>query len=226
MKFGQKKVSCCARTRTGRHGSDCRIPADAQDIVRYVTGSNLPRTEVEGALPVQTITAEEIARTGTITVQDLVLLISANHQLGVAGRRRRPWSRSAWAELGVAARPRRPAHARAAERQAPATYAGGIKAVEGVNLTAIPTSAIERVEVLTDGASAIYGTDAIAGVINFILRQDFTGVEATAYYGVPTRSGGGDQVQLRRHPRAGAISPRTGGTSLRRPLTIQNRTSC
>ena len=42
-----------------------------------------------------------------------------------------------------------------------------------VDLNAIPLAAIERVEILTDGASAIYGTDAIAGVINFILRQDF-----------------------------------------------------
>jgi iron complex outermembrane receptor protein len=47
----------------------------------------------------------------------------------------------------------------------------------GVDLNVIPLSAIERVEVLKDGASAIYGSDAIAGVINFILRQDFRGGE-------------------------------------------------
>jgi outer membrane receptor protein involved in Fe transport len=47
--------------------------------------------------------------------------------------------------------------------------------------------------VLTDGASAIYGTDAIAGVINFIMRKDFTGVEATAYYGDSEQGGGARQ---------------------------------
>ena len=47
----------------------------------------------------------------------------------------------------------------------------------GVDLNVIPLAAIDRVEVLKDGASAIYGTDAVAGVINFILRQDFRGAE-------------------------------------------------
>ena len=49
----------------------------------------------------------------------------------------------------------------------------------GVNLTTIPFNAIERVEVLLDGASAIYGSDAVAGVINFIVRKDYRGAEAT-----------------------------------------------
>src|SRR5207248_3323904 len=62
-----------------------------------------------------------------------------------------------------------------------------------VDLNAIPLSAIERVEVLTDGASAIYGTDAIAGVINFILRQDYTGIEAFAFYGDSEKGGGQEQ---------------------------------
>src|SRR5690606_4997410 len=52
-----------------------------------------------------------------------------------------------------------------------------------VDVSAIPVAAIERVEVLTDGASAIYGSDAIGGVVNFILRDDFDGVETSARYG-------------------------------------------
>lgn len=58
----------------------------------------------------------------------------------------------------------------------------------------IPLGAVERVEVLTDGASAVYGSDAIAGVINFILRDDFEGVNISSSYGGATR-GGYDQVQ-------------------------------
>ena len=50
---------------------------------------------------------------------------------------------------------------------------------EAVDLNSIPSAAIDRVEVLKDGASAIYGTDAIAGVINFILRKDYSGDEIT-----------------------------------------------
>ncbi len=77
------------------------------------------------------------------------------------------------------------------------TFGGAINGAEGVNLASIPFTAIDRVEVLKDGASAIYGSDAIAGVINFIMRQDFTGVEATAWAGTPTRTGGGDQYNFK-----------------------------
>ena len=63
-----------------------------------------------------------------------------------------------------------------------------------VDLNSIPLAAVDRVEILKDGASAIYGSDAIAGVINFILRKDFEGVEVTGY-GAWTQHGGGDQWQ-------------------------------
>ena len=52
-----------------------------------------------------------------------------------------------------------------------------------VDISVIPLTAIERVEVLTDGASAIYGSDAIAGVVNFVLRDDYDGVETVLRYG-------------------------------------------
>jgi len=52
-----------------------------------------------------------------------------------------------------------------------------------VNVSALPLSAIERVEVLTDGASALYGSDAVGGVVNFVFREDFDGVESQALYG-------------------------------------------
>lgn len=67
-------------------------------------------------------------------------------------------------------------------------FAGDQLNGQAVNLTSIPFSAIERVEVLKDSASAIYGTDAIAGVINFILKKDYKGAEVNLSYGAPTRS--------------------------------------
>jgi iron complex outermembrane receptor protein len=71
-------------------------------------------------------------------------------------------------------------------RLAPYALSGG----DAVDLSGIPLSAIERVEVLKDGASAIYGTDAIGGVINFILRKDFRGVELNGDYYVTDHPGG------------------------------------
>ena len=58
-----------------------------------------------------------------------------------------------------------------------------------VDISVIPLSALERVEILTDGASAIYGTDAVAGVVNFVLRDDFDGAETTARFGTVTDGG-------------------------------------
>ncbi len=63
-----------------------------------------------------------------------------------------------------------------------------------VDISLIPLSAIERVEILTDGASAIYGTDAVGGVVNIVLRRDFTGYETSLRYGSVTR-GNMDEYQ-------------------------------
>jgi outer membrane receptor protein involved in Fe transport len=52
-----------------------------------------------------------------------------------------------------------------------------------VDISAIPLSAVERVEILTDGSSAIYGSDAVAGVVNILLKKDYSGAEASARYG-------------------------------------------
>ena len=68
--------------------------------------------------------------------------------------------------------------------------AGGTGADVSVDLNAIPMAAIERIEVLKDGASAIYGSDAIAGVVNIITRRDFEGTEAAAYVGTSSRLDG------------------------------------
>jgi len=65
---------------------------------------------------------------------------------------------------------------------------------EAADISVIPLAAIERVEVVTDGSSAVYGTDAVAGVVNFILRKDYNGLEASAYYGGATEGGGEQQV--------------------------------
>lgn len=71
-------------------------------------------------------------------------------------------------------------------RVAPGGSAGSF-----IDISAIPASAIDRVEVLTDGASAIYGSDAVAGVVNIILRDDFNGAESRLHVGTIT-DGGGD----------------------------------
>lgn len=59
-----------------------------------------------------------------------------------------------------------------------------------VDISAIPLPAIDRVEVVTDGASALYGSDAVGGVVNFILKKDYDGAKSLAEFGIPTDWGG------------------------------------
>lgn len=72
-------------------------------------------------------------------------------------------------------------------------HVGGVQGSSAVDVGSIPAALIERVEVLTGGASAVYGADAVSGVVNFILKDDFEGIEMNARTGV---SGQGDGVQV------------------------------
>jgi iron complex outermembrane recepter protein len=162
----------------------------AQDAQRVeITGSSIRRIDAETALPVQIVTKEEIARSGVTNTEQLLQSISAVSSQGSingstgAGNSTYGFSSISLRGLGedrtlVLVNGRRLA-----------AFAGGNGAA--VNINSIPLAAIERVEVLKDGASAVYGSDAIAGVVNFILRKDITGFEIGATVGQPTRSGGG-----------------------------------
>jgi iron complex outermembrane receptor protein len=191
MIFQRKKVASALAYMLGVGGAMSLIaaPAQAADIKVDVTGSNIKRVEGEGALPVQTLTREDIERTGATTAYDLLNYISSNNSAGNV---------SLGNVIGATTFSAQTASLRGLGGQATLilvngkrvqSFAGEVQGVYGVNLDVIPFSAIERVEVLKDGASAVYGSDAIGGVINFIMRQDYQGAEATAYYGSPTRSG-------------------------------------
>ena len=170
--------------------------AAAQPDIRIeVTGSNIKRVENEGALPVTTITRRDIERSGATTTMELLQQVSANSSLNAV---------TLGNSVGAVTFSAQTASLRGLgggrtlvllNGHRLDTFAGELPGVQGVNLTAIPLQAIDRVEILKDGSSAVYGSDAIAGVINFITRSDYRGAEATAFYGTPTRSGGGDQWQ-------------------------------
>jgi len=166
-------------------------PATSERI--EVTGSNIKRVEGETALPVTVISREEIQRTGATTAYELMQFVAANNSLGNV---------SVGSVIGTTSFSAQTASLRGLgggrtlvliNGKRVNGFAGEINGVQGVNLSVIPITAVERIEVLKDGASAVYGSDAIAGVINFILRSDYRGGEATAFYGTPTRSGGGKE---------------------------------
>jgi iron complex outermembrane receptor protein len=156
-----------------------------------VTGSSIKRIEGESALPVQVITREDIQRTGATNVEQLMQTVSAAASSGslVAA------TASGLTTLGLSGISLRGLTSLRTlvlingKRVTPYGY-GFTNDASSVDVNAIPISAIERVEILKDGASAVYGSDAIAGVVNFILRRDYTGLEVGAEYGTPKSSAG------------------------------------
>jgi iron complex outermembrane recepter protein len=168
------------------------MPAAAADIEVVVTGSNIKRVLSEGALPVQTITREEITKSGAQTAYEILEHVSAVMAYGGFNEALSARQGAATGFAGVSLRGlgidktlillngRRIAN-----------YALA-RSFPGVDLNSIPTAVVDRVEILLDGASAIYGADAIAGVINFITRKDFSGAEIFGYYASPQDSGGAE----------------------------------
>jgi len=90
---------------------------------------------------------------------------------------------------------------------------------QGSDLSVIPLAVVKRVEIIPDGSSSIYGADAIAGVINFILDDEFKGIQVGAQFAEPTRGGGGEQ---RSYSAIGGQSWNTGNLVVSYEKYIQN----
>ncbi len=165
----------------------------AQDIKVNVTGSNIKRIDSETAAPIETITREDIQASGLQTISDVVRQITANNNGSISSSFTNGFSASG---SGVSLRGLGPNNTLVllnGRRLANFGLADDGHA-SYVDLQQIPFDAVERIEVLKDGASAIYGSDAVAGVVNIILRQQFTGLTATGTAGT-TANGKGNQYK-------------------------------
>jgi iron complex outermembrane receptor protein len=159
-----------------------------------VTGSSIKRIDGETALPVQILKREDIARIGASSTEELVKQLSSLSSAGSSTTVANASGSGGGNIATVSLRGLGSARTLVlVNGRRVSVYGGGSAGSSGssVDINSIPLSAIERVEVLKDGASAVYGSDAIAGVVNFILRKDFTGVELTATYGQPSAGGHG-----------------------------------
>ena len=162
-----------------------------------VTGTSIKGLDAETALPVTVLRAEDIARTGATSAEDLFRYISSASSSGSTVQAQATGNQTGSIST-ISLRGLTSARTLIlinGLRSAP--YGGGSTGTAGnsVDISSIPVAAIERVEILEDGASAIYGSDAIAGVVNFILKDNFQGVDTSVYGGAPTRSGGGTEQQ-------------------------------
>ena len=163
-----------ARTQPGASASP--DPVDLRAI--EVTGSRLGRAEMEGPQRVNVFTRQDIERSGQTTVNRFLATLpevfnSRTGDTGFMGNAHAPTVQLRGFPVGstlVLINGRRPT-------KTSSTYGSHF------NLNNLPSSAVERIEVLPEGASAVYGSDALAGVVNIILKRDFDGYQFDAMYG-------------------------------------------
>lgn len=152
-----------------------------------VTGSRIARPEVESASPVTVVGQEEIAKSGAVRIEDLV-----NSLPQVLGGQNAFIANGASGTATVDVRGLDPSRTLVlinGRRLQP-----GDPGLPVADLNQIPASLIERVEVLTGGASATYGADAVAGVVNFVMNTDFEGVSLNTQYGFYQHDNGTSQI--------------------------------
>ena len=170
------------------HAEEAKQPA-VEKIV--VTGSNIKRVKAESASPITIITREDIERRGVTTIAEVLKEVSSNIG-GVSENNVNTFTPGA---NGL--------NLRGLGGQATLVLLNGRRVLaygqpafqsQFADLNTLPMAAVERIEILKDGASAIYGSDAMAGVVNVILRKSYAGLEVDASYGA-SEVGDGDRTR-------------------------------
>ena len=208
----------CALLLPGIALAQAVAPSAARDRPEdeiIVTGSRIPEPNLVSVSPIEVVSAEEIKISGKNDVSDILVLLPQvfNNSLGQGLGN----TTSGLTTPGGVAN----ADLRGLGPQRTLVLVNGRRLGAGSPNTAIqspapdldqiPTRLIERVDVVTGGASATYGSDAIAGVINFIMRRDFEGLEIDATYGFNQHDNDNDAAQS--VARDAGFEPNTGSTT-------------
>ncbi|MEM6730305.1 MAG: TonB-dependent receptor [Myxococcota bacterium] len=160
-------------------------PTEDEEVERIaVTGSRIKRKNLAGAAPVTVLDREDLLSSGMTSVGEILQLIPANAN-AINVQFNNGGNGTATVNLRSLGATRTLVLVNG-RRHVP----GGNGANAAVDLNSIPVSIIKRVEVLKDGASSVYGSDAVAGVVNIITRDDYEGFEANAYTGLSQRNDG------------------------------------
>lgn len=161
-------------TTTSQNGQ--KQPQTLQTIV--VTGSHIRRVDLETSNPVVAVTAQQIAQTGKLTLGDVVQNLPV-----ITGGVENPSVNNGGGSGSTLVGLRGLGYNRTL------VLVDGQRVINK-DLNSIPAAAVERIEVLTDGASAVYGSDAIGGVINIILKSNYQGAQFQANYGISDHDDG------------------------------------
>lgn len=172
-------------------GAALSAPALAQNTLERVeiTGSAIKRSiNDEGALPITVIKVDDLRASGVTSVEAVIQMLSSNQS-----------STSSLNAIGSGTGGATYANLRGLGNNKTLVLLNGRRmtafafGADAVDLNSIPFAVIERVEVLRDGASAVYGTDAIGGVINFITKSNYRGGQLVVETTRPTATGGGKE---------------------------------
>lgn len=183
MSFKRTKVAAGVLAAIGTLALS--VPAAYAQTERIeVTGSRIKRVDAEGIAPITVVNREQLEMSGATTVAEFMRSVT----FASTGNFRPQSGSSAQSFAGINLRglgEERTLVLLDGQRVPVAPMLG-----QAADVNSIPMAMIERVEILTEGASAVYGSDAIAGVVNFVTRKDFQGVELMVGYSNPTTDGG------------------------------------
>ena len=172
------------------------VPAEAQPQDIVVTGSRIRRPEYEAANPITSFNTADIQRSGNTNVTNFLQRVPAltgsldsTQTAGYDAQARTPFGGAGLNELNL----RNLGTARTLVLVNGRRHVAAEPSTAAVDISTIPTDLIERVDVLTGGASAVYGADGVSGVVNFVLKRDFDGVSARVQSGISQYGDGGNR---------------------------------
>lgn len=215
MAFQRRKVAAALAYAVGVGTAATLLtaaPAIAQDLKVNVTGTNIKRVDNETASPIEVITRQDIERTGAISVNEVLQFIPSAG-FAIDDRVTNGFTNGA-GSLNVRNLGFNSTLILLNGRRLP-TYPFAQRTTVGSqgfqDLNSIPIAAVERIEILKDGASAIYGADAVGGVVNVILRNNYTEPRPAPRSAAPSTATATPTRRTRRS--VSATRPRTATTS-------------
>lgn len=165
------------------YAQDETAPTEVEEIV--VTGSRIARPNLEAPTAVQVVTTRQIEATGQINTGDIIRTLPATGISAITPTN----STFATAGNGITTVDlRNLGEDRTLVLVNGRRFVSGVVGSQAVDFNTIPTDLVDRIDVVTGGASAIYGSDALAGVINIITKQNFEGFQVNGQYGITERS--------------------------------------
>ena len=191
------RLSALVATLLVKSTGHAQTPASApttevQTLEKFeVTGSYLPQSAIAPVIPVTTLTAKEIEATGVKSnllevLKKTMPQLAGNTNLGTNNANVGSGSTNGGAQVALR---NLPTLVLINGRRAAISPVAGKGGYEFVDLNLIPLAAIERVEVVTEGASALYGSDAVTGVVNIVMKTDYQGLEIGGSYGYSPNKG-------------------------------------